>query len=85
MEYSPDQYMEGSGIWSLPPPAAATTNNEDNLTIIDPNKMVSPFKRTVYFGECGHRADCYINEIKLHTYYYCKECVLFRRIVEIQY
>jgi len=59
--------------------------SEIETTETDLNKMVSPFKRTVYFGECGHRADCYINEIKLHTYYYCKECVLFRRIVEIQY
>jgi len=45
--------------------------SEIETTETDLNKMVSPFKRTVYFGECGHRADCYINEIKLHTFYYC--------------
>jgi len=47
--------------------------------------LISPFKRTVYFGECGHKAHTYINTVTLNSYYYCVQCVLFRKISEVVY
>jgi len=47
--------------------------------------LISPFKRTVYFGECGHKAHTYINTVTLNSYYYCVQCVLWRKVQEVVY
>lgn len=46
---------------------------------------ISKFKRTVYFGKCGHKTYSYINTLDLDTWYWCDECVHFRKISEINY
>ena len=50
----------------------------------DPNQLISPFQRTIYMN-CGHKVASYINTIKLHTFYYCWECVLFKKVQEVVY
>lgn len=50
----------------------------------DPNQLVSPFQRTIYLN-CGHKVTSYISSIKLNSYYYCFECVLFKKVQEVVY
>ncbi len=54
-------------------------------SITNPHSMISPYPRTVYFSKCGHKAISYINNIKLDTWYWCNECVLYRKIGEVVY
>lgn len=49
------------------------------------SNLITPYKRTIYFSECDHKATTFIKNLELGKWYYCSECVLFRRISEIMY
>lgn len=49
------------------------------------SELVTPHERTIYFAECRHRMKTYIRNLELGKFYYCDQCVLFRKISEITY
>jgi hypothetical protein len=49
------------------------------------NTPLAPAPRTVYFSGCDHNTLSHVNILKLDTWYWCNECILFRRISEISY
>ena len=52
--------------------------------VTDPNTLISNYQRTIYLN-CGHKVTSCINNIKLDSFYYCFECVLFKKISEVVY
>jgi hypothetical protein len=65
-------------------------NNEmffPSLSSSDPNisKIITPYKRVIYFEGCDHKEFTYMKNIEADKWYFCSTCVLFRKISNINY
>jgi len=86
------EFLDAGGSWAMlelqykreKMDGVIAQEEERIRNVTDPNTLISNYQRTIYLN-CGHKVTSCINNIKLDSFYYCFECVLFKKISEVVY